>query len=190
MELRCCINITCRKLFQCWIHWFEKLGSSVTFRNLRKSRLTTLPCCIHNLQPPNMEYDRNSLSKYLTKILIQSNVTGSLKKVGTWGHCRRWVSCWRFVFSSGFWCKMCEWYRGLQLNVLHWLYWGFRSLMASWEFFCCGQLPALPFVLALWFDTNFTCSVQSFSWKCQRVLCAELCLSCYNCEAHPWGKKI
>ncbi len=116
--------------------------------------------------------------------------TCSLKKVGTWGHCRRWVSCWSYVFSSGFWCKMCEWYRGLQLNILHWLYSGFRSLMASWEFFCCGQLPALPFVLALWFDTNFNCSVQSFSWKCQRVLCAELCLSCYNCEAHPWGKKI
>jgi hypothetical protein len=75
MELRCCINITCRKLFQCWIHWFENLGSSVTFRNLiSKSRLTTLPCCIHNLQPPNMDYDRNSLSKYLTRISIQSNV--------------------------------------------------------------------------------------------------------------------
>ncbi len=57
MELRCCINITCRKFFQCWIHWFENLGSSVTFRNLRsKSRLTTLPCCIHicNLQTWSM----------------------------------------------------------------------------------------------------------------------------------------
>jgi hypothetical protein len=140
MELRCRINITCRKFFQCWIHWFENLGSSVTFRNLRsKSRLTTLSCCIHNLQPQNMEYNRNSLSKYLTRILIQSNVTCSLKKVGTWGHWRRWVSCWRYVFSSGFWCKMCDdtgvfnwtFFTDFIEGFVHWWLPGSSSVVAS-----------------------------------------------------------
>jgi hypothetical protein len=53
------------------------------------------------------------------------------------------------VFSSGFWCKMCEWYRGFQLNILHWHCWGFRSLTAfcdlTWNCKQNGKLYFLAF---------------------------------------------